>query len=205
MHCWSFLGKANNLGGMKFRDLEDFNLAVFAKNNWKFMQDPTSLVAKVYKSKYFNKESILDAKLGSSSLFIWRSIWMAREVLQECLIWHVGNDKQIKIWGYKWLAKPSNFSVQSPISFLGVEAKVCELIEEDVHQWKEDTIKAHFNEKEATIICNLPINIRGGEDKLTWNWSKNGKFYVWSAYYLLQEKRRKDKGECSNRGKIYEK
>ncbi|XP_041025315.1 uncharacterized protein LOC121265693 [Juglans microcarpa x Juglans regia] len=148
---------------------------------WRFLQNPDSLVAKVFKSKYFSKESILDAKLGNSPSYIWRSIWMAREVLQEGLIWRVGNGKQISIWRHKWLPKPSSFSVQSPISSLGAEAKVYDLIDEEVHQWKEEIIRAHFHEEEAAMIYNLPISIRRGQDKQIWNWSKEGKFSVRSA------------------------
>lgn len=54
---WSKLGRSKLDGGLGFRDLEIFNLTLLAKQGWRILQHPESLVAKIMKEKYFPVES----------------------------------------------------------------------------------------------------------------------------------------------------
>lgn len=84
---------AKSRGGLGFRDLEVFNLALLAKQGWRILQHPDSLVAKVFKAKYFPTCSFLQATLGNTP-YAWRSIFLAREVLEWGPIWRVGKVKR---------------------------------------------------------------------------------------------------------------
>ncbi|EEF42777.1 conserved hypothetical protein [Ricinus communis] len=55
---WSKFCANKDEGGMGFRDLQDFNLALLAKQGWKFIVIPHTLVARIYKAKYFLKECL---------------------------------------------------------------------------------------------------------------------------------------------------
>jgi hypothetical protein len=50
---WSKLGRTKERGGLGFRDLEWFNLALLAKQGWRIIQNPDSLASKILKEKYF--------------------------------------------------------------------------------------------------------------------------------------------------------
>ncbi|XP_042954577.1 uncharacterized protein LOC122290987 [Carya illinoinensis] len=52
-----------------------------AKQGWKFLREPSSLVARIYKEKYFSSVQFSKASLGKAPSLIWRSIWSAREVV----------------------------------------------------------------------------------------------------------------------------
>lgn len=64
-------------GGLGFRDLQSFNDVLLAKQLWRLVQDESTLVFKLVKSRYFSHWDILDANLGSRPSFSWRSIWGA--------------------------------------------------------------------------------------------------------------------------------
>lgn len=83
---WDKLGMMKSKGGMGFRKLENFNRVMLAKQGWKILKDPQSLVARVYKEKYFKNSQLLKAPLGKSHSFIWRSVWLALDVLRRGLL-----------------------------------------------------------------------------------------------------------------------
>jgi hypothetical protein len=82
--CWDKLGQPKNRGGLGFRDVEVFNLALLAKQGWRLIQQPDSLVAKVLKEKYFPSCEFLQASVGRNPSCAWCSIFKAREVLGGC-------------------------------------------------------------------------------------------------------------------------
>ncbi|XP_042942917.1 uncharacterized mitochondrial protein AtMg00310-like [Carya illinoinensis] len=128
---WKKMGKGKTSGGLGFRNFESFNLAMLAKKGWRLLQNPNSLAAQVLSAKYFPNGVFLKAKLGRKPSFIWRSILAAKPLLEEGLVWRLGNDQSIKIWQDKWLPTPSSYRVQSGINILGVEARVAKLIDRD--------------------------------------------------------------------------
>jgi hypothetical protein len=57
--AWKKMCKSKLQGGMGFRDLEAFNLALLAKQGWRLIHDSTSLFTAVFKAKYFPNGSFL--------------------------------------------------------------------------------------------------------------------------------------------------
>jgi len=46
---WERLSVHKNFGGMRFKDLTSFNMAMLGKQGWKFQVDNTSLVSRIFK------------------------------------------------------------------------------------------------------------------------------------------------------------
>ena len=78
-------------GGMGFKDLKTFNLALLAKQGWRIYQDLDSLARRVLKAKYFPDSNFLEAQLGKNPSYTWRSLVDARGVLHRGLRWNIGN------------------------------------------------------------------------------------------------------------------
>ena len=57
--CWYTLCRGKYEGGLGFKTLSDFNLAMFGKQGWKLISKPDSLVARVLKAKYYNNYDFL--------------------------------------------------------------------------------------------------------------------------------------------------
>lgn len=62
---WDSLCAPKCLGGMGFCDLISFNRALLAKQCWRLLQDPSSLLYAILKGKYFPNGSLLTAEIGA--------------------------------------------------------------------------------------------------------------------------------------------
>lgn len=99
-----------------------------------------------------------------SSLYTWQSLLAAKSVLQRGLRWRVGNGQSVCMWNDKWLPKPTTFHVISPVNLLHFNAKVCELIDNDLHWLSSTLLDVVFLPEEAKIIKRVPlprINVEG--------------------------------------------
>lgn len=50
------------MGGMGFKEIENFIKALLAKQVWRLINNPDSLCRRVFKARFFPNCSILDAK-----------------------------------------------------------------------------------------------------------------------------------------------
>jgi ribonuclease HI len=195
---WSKMGRAKENGGLGFRDLEVFNLALLAKQGWRLIQYPDSLVARIFKEKYYPNGSFLDSNLGRRPSYAWRSIYNAKHLLTKGLVWRVGDGTSIKIWNDRWLPTLGSHKVQSPVQVLSADARVCDLLDTDTNWWKTDLVSRIFGVAEAEAICSIPVCPRTRQDKLVWLGTKHGVYTVRSAYHMGMENGVQDEGSCSN-------
>lgn len=70
-------------GGLSFRNLQDFNTALLAKQFWRLKDNPTCLFSRVFKGRYFKNSDPMDQHKSCSSCFGWRSICSARSLLKK--------------------------------------------------------------------------------------------------------------------------
>lgn len=117
------MGFPKTRGGRGFRDLVSFNKALLANQCWKLLQNLNSLAATIIKAKYYLHSTILEAMVGKRPSFAWRSIMSAYDLLKNGLVCRVGDGKDIKIWGDRWLPTPTSFFC--PVSMPNLSCK-CE-------------------------------------------------------------------------------
>ena len=61
---------------------------------------------------------------------------VAQELVKEGVMWKVGNGRDVKVWGGRWLPCSSSHVVISPRLFLHEDTQVGELIHTDAMCWK---------------------------------------------------------------------
>jgi hypothetical protein len=141
---WFVVHLSNNSGGMGFRDFHSFNKALLAKQSWRLWRQPESLVGQIMEGKYYSGSTILEARVGKSPSFAWRSIQGACDLLKEGLVWRVGNGKKARIWKDRWLPTPSTYQISSPPVLLDEDATVGALVDNETLGWKNNLLVSLF-------------------------------------------------------------
>ncbi|KAL0004281.1 hypothetical protein SO802_011842 [Lithocarpus litseifolius] len=176
---WKQMCFPKSLGGLGFRNLQAFNLAMLAKQAWRILTNPTSLLARVLKAR-----DILCATLGTNPSYSWQSIFNSLEVIRKGTRWCVGNGKKIHIWDDKWLPTPTTYKVITSPNNLLTFPMVSSLIDPSTKWWRADTINATFLPFEAETILRIPLSRSLLDDKLIWMGNRRGVFTVKSAYHI---------------------
>jgi hypothetical protein len=94
---WKELASPKCNGGMGFRDMPLFNLALLGKHGCRLMTKPYSLCAQVLKGRYFPDTDFLHASALKSASATWRAIIAGREALNVGLIKRVGDVISISV------------------------------------------------------------------------------------------------------------
>jgi hypothetical protein len=184
---WEMLTKSKKEGGLGFRDLYGFNLAMLAKQGWRMPHNPESLCAQVLKAKYFPNTSILEAVVAPGISYTWRSILKGVNLLKEGIVWRVGDGSSINIWTDPWLNRDD---ARYPITPRGqcVLTKVQELINPVDGQWDEELVRQTFMEIDVQTILAIPLR-EEFEDCVAWQFDCKGLFSVKSAYRIYIHQR----------------
>jgi hypothetical protein len=100
---WQTLASRKDKGGLGYRDLHLFNLAMLARQVWRLVQNPESLCAQLLKARYWPNGDIMGAKEGPGISYTWRSLIRGLRAMEKGMIWRVGDGEQIRIWEDPWV------------------------------------------------------------------------------------------------------
>ncbi|XP_075473411.1 uncharacterized protein LOC142504428 [Primulina tabacum] len=177
---WHTLCVPKCMGGMGFRNLEAFNRALLAKQVWRIAINPDSLVARVFKARYFKHHDIMDAPIGKNPSFIWRSLLWSRKLLRKGLCWRVGNGEQIATFRDQWI--PGLQSLMRPAGIPNDLDNVNSFIVNGA--WNESLIRATFPSYIAEDVLAIPLANNSSEDCRFWLYDPKGKYTVRNGYKL---------------------
>ena len=182
---WDKLCVPKKFGGLGFRNFTAFNLAMLGKQGWRLMSTPDTLVSKVFKAKYYPQGDFLEARLGHSPSFIWRSVWYSQLILKKGYRWKIGSGNSIRVWKDPWLRDVHNMRIETPIIEELQDLRVSDLFKPNTLDW--DDIKLHqlFSHRDVKEIRNLPPRIENMNDRMIWHGSQKGIYTVKSGYRLV--------------------
>ncbi|XP_012852582.1 PREDICTED: uncharacterized protein LOC105972190 [Erythranthe guttata] len=132
---WHDMCLSKDCGGLGFRNLDAFNTPLLAKQVWRLLVSPDSLLARIYKARYYPQSDIFGASLGSNPSYTWRSIWGAISLLDKGTRWRIGSGAKVSIWGDKWLPRVTTFKPFTPTGSWPTEMRVQSLIDNESGRW----------------------------------------------------------------------
>ncbi|XP_031116501.1 uncharacterized protein LOC116020159 [Ipomoea triloba] len=188
--AWDRLCIPKKFGGLGFKDLRVFNLAMLGKQAWRFLTMPNSLVARIYKARYYPKTSFIDAAVGNCPSFCWRSIMAAHNLICSGARRRIGDGKSTLIWGHSWLPDDPSPMVHTTMPANLNGTYVSGLIDEESGTWDISILNDIFTPEDVLRISRVPVS-SGYEDIWFWHGDPKGCYTVKSGYKLVM-------GEFSN-------
>ena len=189
---WDLMSKPKDKGGLGFKDLEAFNIALLGKQMWRMLAHKDSLLARVFKSRYYAKSEPLSAGLGSRPSYAWRSIRAAQQLLQQGARMLIGNGQLTRVFQDSWIGqKPAaraqaiRWNCENQHPHLPHNLRVSELLLNDGREWNRELLTRYFPEEEMRKIMHTRTCGKDSKDIYIWDYTKTGIYTVKSGYWVL--------------------
>lgn len=182
--AWDKITLSKKEGGLGVRDMLAFNKALLAKQAWRLMNNPTSLLARVYKAKYFRKTNFLEAKASPSSSYAWRSIIQTQSLISKGIKWIVGNGENIRLWKDNWLQGDTDLFPTSPGAELYPMMMVKDLFISGTREWDISKIRSLVREEDVAKNLRIRPSWTLQQDTLCWRFGTTGTYTVKTGYHL---------------------
>ncbi|XP_048622886.1 uncharacterized protein LOC106383217 [Brassica napus] len=173
-------------GGIGFRLIHEFNLALLAKQLWRLTQYPDSLVARVLRGRYYRMTSPLRAVSASNPSYVWTSIYAARKLLLLGIRQKIHSGYEIKVWEDQWIptipARPA-----TPVApVMHPNMRVSDLINQELKEWDVGLLENYVHPDDIPLIRSMAISSTHRRDTFCWNYTKNGQYTVKSGYWVAR-------------------
>ncbi|RVW25474.1 putative ribonuclease H protein [Vitis vinifera] len=187
-------------GGLGVRRLSTLNRALLCKWNWRFANEREALWRQVISRKFGEEEGgwyTREVREGFG-VGLWKEIRKEGALLQNKVVFSVGNGRRVKFWNDIWCG---NFSLSNlfPSLYAFASFKEAWLVELWDHSGDEGvwnpSFSRSFNDWEVEGVERLLLTIRGRrlnpllEDRMLWKETKDGIFSVKSLYSSLASRR----------------
>ena len=108
---------------------------------------------------------------------------MARSIIASGSIWRIGNGESVNIWTDTWIKDSPDFKPTTPI-IAGLEdlLRVSTLCFNGLPSWNFSLLEHLVNDQDIAAICKMLLPYGARDDKLIWNFTKDGHYTVKSGY-----------------------
>lgn len=104
--------------------------------------------------------------MGANPSYIWRSVYASQDLIKRGVLCRVGNGNAVNILNVPWLPVETDPYIHTANVALQNQ-KVNSLMITGEKIWDEDLIRDVFDDRDANIILNIPLN---EEVKDNWYW-----------------------------------
>ncbi|KAH9678675.1 putative reverse transcriptase/RNA-dependent DNA polymerase [Citrus sinensis] len=158
---------------------------MLGKQGWRLLTNPNTLVAHLFKARYYPNTSFAEAQLGSNPSYVWRSILAAQLAILQGSRIQIGGGQQTVIGSAPWLPDMDNGFITSTLPASINSATVDSLMVPNQRRWDFNVVDDIFNNRDQDLIRRIPLNSRLDKDIWFWLPDSKGLFTVRSYYRML--------------------
>lgn len=129
-------------------------LSLMAARVWRLLNDPTSLIARIYKGRYYSSKDFMESGKGYKPSYAWRSISFGKELLKKGLYKSMGNGENTYICSDNWILDPLPRRPVNKERTIDVNRKVSSLIDHN-GSWNREALHSLFPENEVKRILKI--------------------------------------------------
>ncbi|KAK2653334.1 hypothetical protein Ddye_013190 [Dipteronia dyeriana] len=183
--AWRNMCVSKEEGGLGFRDLEIFNRALLAKQYWRIIRKPDSLMVRVLKNCYFPESNFLEANPKLKGSLIWQGLMWGHNITSTGSRWRIGIGNSVRVYRDRWIPRPSTCKIISPISL--DENVMVDFLKTDFGGWNIDLLQDTFIADDVDQIFSIPPSNPSIGDYLLWHFEKSGEYSVRSGYQVARD------------------
>ena len=172
--------------------IHKFNLALLAKQLWRLVQFPDSLVARVLRGRYYRMSSPLRLHSVSVPSYVWSSISAARKLLLLGIRQKNHSGYEVRAWEDPWIPTTPARPARPIAPVLHPNLRVSDLINGETREWDDGLLEKYVNPHDIHLIKILAISSTHHRDSFCWNYTKNGQYTVKSRYWVARNLMRND-------------
>ncbi|XP_074347622.1 uncharacterized protein LOC141686487 [Apium graveolens] len=175
--AWERLCEVKEEGVLGSKKLHEFNIAMLAKQAWRIINNVNPLVTQLLKARYHPTIDFLNALPVANQSYVWRSILETQEVVRQGCRRRIGDGKDTRVSQVPWLPDKYNGYLTSAAYPELEHMTVNGLISMDGREWDSDIITELCNERDVSLIYQVPIPMRIRSDSWFWIHEEKGVFF----------------------------
>lgn len=180
--AWDDICKPMHEGGLGIRDLSFMNKSLVATAAWRIIKNPSSLVAKILKAKYFHNTSIWKPRSSVPRSAFWASVLKIVPLMHDSCQLQIANGDTC-IWTNPWCKNWRNIHDHlNPNLEQPCPKVISDLWQPNSKLWDVDKISTFFDESFKNEILNIPIINADFNDTICWTHTPSADCTTKSAY-----------------------
>ena len=193
---WEKLCKSREEGGIGFKMIHEFNLALLGKQLWRLVQFLDSLLARVLRGRYFRYSSPLRLNDVNNPSYGWRSIMAAKPLIMLKIRQKVHSGNEIRMWEDLWIPTIPERPARSIAPVLHPMMPVSSMMIGNPKRWNAEMLENYVHQEDITLIHSLAISQDYRRDGYCWSYTKNGMYTVKSGYWVATNLVKKSHWRC---------
>ncbi|XP_074298841.1 uncharacterized protein LOC141629796 [Silene latifolia] len=169
-------------GGLGIKNTFLLGQSLLLKNFWRITSQPTTLLAKLWSSKYQKDLPIPNSRsVVSNASYSWSGLCRAVNVSRDAICWKLGSGKLINIWSSRWV----NGDIPIPVSPAPDPPPQLSSFTYDSGEWNPIMLFRYFSPETAKSIIAMESPAPDIDDFIYWKFTEDGVYTAKSGYSFL--------------------